>query len=169
MLMTQEEQKPGLVTRALRKAATRARLGLMAEAARAATPADPAARKLARVRDYLREWADWQASYFPTQLTGGRGAGWVSSQSSATSASEYLERADELAMRAVNLAVEEGLALYPDGVAMRIALRVRWLNEKVGASVFRASRLAGRNTDDLADRAERTMVELLERRGLPLD
>lgn len=171
--MAGEEEKRAIEARLFRKLQTRDRLQGMAAAARESqrymTPRD---RRLGTVRWLLDQWVQWQHDYLPAEIRAVKGdsrAGWVSNQSSATSATEYLERVDSQVMQSVHKAVEEGLALYPEGVAMRIALRIRWLNESAGASVFRSNRLAGLNVDDLADRAELALVELLERRGLALD
>lgn len=168
-----DDEKRAIEARLFRRLQARARMQGMADEARAgAADLTAAELKLARVREYLSEWVEWQRNYLPAQIRSVRGdsrAGWVSNQSSATSATEYLERVDHLVMEAVHRAVEDGLALYQDGIAMRLSLRCRWLNEAVGASVFRMTRLAGRDVDDLADRAEAALVELLERRGLALD
>jgi hypothetical protein len=88
----------------------------------------------------------------------------------SATASEYLESSDRWAMEIVDTAIDD-LATRPDGVVMRTALRNRLLNETVGARVFRYIRLAEMSTeaiDALADRAEREMVLICKRKGLPL-
>lgn len=164
MIAMDEQTKNGLITKMMRRLANRERLQQMAR--EAALPADMPAidRKVARLREYLSEWVAWQGGYMPPHLGMPRGAGWVSAQSNATTASEYLERADRWAMETLHRAIEEGLAGMVDGVQMRAALRLRWLNETV-AAVFRSNRF---DVDTMADRAERALVEIVERRGLPL-
>lgn len=163
MLAMDQEQKDKVVHRLYRRLQVRERLQAMAQAVRGAAVPERE-RELERLRDYLSEWVSWQGGYMPAHLGGPRGAGWVSAQSNATSATEYLERADRWAMEVVHHAVEEGLAQHPDGVQMRAALRLRWLNERV-AAVFRSNRF---DVELMADRAERALVELVKRRGLPL-
>lgn len=158
-----EKTRNGLVTKLMRKLQARDRLQTMADAVRQQAP-DPAGREIERLKEYLSEWVEWQRGYFPPHLTGGHGAAWVSAQSNATSASEYLERADRWAMETLHGCIEEGLAMYPEGVQLRAALRLRWLNETI-AAVFRSNRF---DLDEMADRAERALVELVKRRGLPL-
>lgn len=157
------------VARALRRAKTRARLTEMAEHAKAAWVSE-ADRKLGLVRSLIDAWVSWSRSYRPPQARAATAlSGWMDLRPSPTTATEYLEHTDSALMQAVHHAIEEDLALYPDGVAMRLALRLRWLNERAGAAVFSQRRLAGQSADDLADRAERVLVDLLERRGVILD
>lgn len=137
--------------------------------------------ELARLRDYLRQWAAYERGY--REFLGAESAEPLAHQpTSASAAGEYLERSDRMAMQAIQLCVD-GLLTIPDGLKMVAALRLRYLNEgvKIEAAawkagdkvvrVFRSNRLAGFSTarvDELADLAEDTLIPWVRRRGLPL-
>ena len=165
-----EKTRTGFVTKLMRKLQVRERLLEMAGAARAALPQDQGARELARLKDYLDAWVQTQEEYFPW-LGMPSSTSFAPEQTNCRTATEYAERSDRWVMMEIHQAIEDDLPARPEGSAMRLALRVRWLNEAVGARVYRAGRLAHLNSgevDALADRAERELVVIVKKRGVPL-
>lgn len=126
--------------------------------------------ELARVRDYLDAWTQHQAAYRP-RLGHQKSTSFAPDVSNARTATEYAERSDAWVMLQVDGAVEEDLPMLPEGRALWLALRMRWLNIRVGPRVFRSNRLTHlepAEVDDLADQAERELIPLLKRRKVPL-
>jgi hypothetical protein len=79
-------------------------------------------------------------------------------------------------MAVIDASIDDLTAL-PDGMTMRAALRVRYLNEGIAPTgelrirVFRSGRLQGMSleeADRLADAAENCLIPITKRRGLPL-
>ena len=128
-------------------------------------------RELQAVREYHREWREFLSSY-RTRLGLPSGCSWISKRSEEVrTASEYLERSDRWVMEQVDQAVMEDLVKRTDGEAMRAAVLNRLLNHRMPARVFRSGRLIGvslEEVDQLADRAEGALVEILKARGVPL-
>ena len=137
----------------------------------AAAPPVPAGQgEIQRLKAYLIDWVKWQQEYRPHLGMPGSSS-FAPDMTAAQTATEYAERSDRWAMEVIQQAVEEDLLERLEGSAMRAALRVRLLNEAVGARVFRHGRLAPlypHEVDALADRAERELVVIVKRRGLPL-
>ena len=134
-------------------------------------PPSAADNELARLKVYLDEWVKWEEGGDASDLAMPQSASFAPDITSATTATEYTERSNRWAMEVIQHAVNEDLLERLEGSAMRQALRVRWLNEKVGAKVFRHGRLEPlllAEVDDLADRAERELVVIVKKRGLPL-
>jgi hypothetical protein len=127
-------------------------------------------REVERLRVYLYEWVQWQANYQPALgaprvCAFARGA-----REDSISATDFLERSDKWAMEVIDTAFDD-LTRRLDGMQMRVALRMRLLNESAGAQVFRGRSLKDltpSEIDDLADRAEREMVLIVKAKGLPL-
>jgi hypothetical protein len=162
--------KRAAVAKLLAKLGVRERLKQLAQAYHAhQLSADEL--ELARVRDYLDAWVRHQEKYRP-RLGLPSSSAFAPALSNARTASEYHERSDAWMLQQVDAAVEEDLPiLEPDGRAMWLALRMRWLNVKVGPRVFRSGRLRHLDpaeVDDLADAAERALIPMFKRRKLPL-
>lgn len=165
-----ETRKKALILRMLDRLASRDRLRQMAAAALAGAPVTVEEVELEQVRFYLDAWVLHQALYRPF-LGFPAASSFAPDQSNARTATEYAERSDAWAMAQVDGAVEEDLPALPEGRAMWLALRMRWLNIRVGPRVFRSNRLTHldpADVDELADRAERALVALLKARKLPL-
>lgn len=159
-----------MVVKLLHKLKIRERLQGMLKAATANAPVTPAEIELARCRDYLDAWSLHQAMYRP-RLGAPGSSSFAPDQTSASTASEYYERSDAWAMEQVDAAVEEDLPGLPEGRALWLALRMRWLNIRTGPRVFRSNRLTHLDpseVDELADAAERALIPILKRRKVPL-
>lgn len=153
-----------------RKLSGRARMLAMAEEA-STKPLSRAEWEIQRLRGYLEEWVEFQYSYAVYLGTGRVVAFAQGTTDKIWSASEYLERSQSKAMADVSAAIED-ISLLPDGTAMRAALRIRLLNESVGAKVYRHGRLAAlrpSEVDGLADRAELALIPMLQKKGLLCD
>jgi len=165
-----DDTKHAEETKLFRKLSGRDRMQRMAAEA-AHKPLSRADWEIQRLRGYLVDWAEWQANY-RLYLGTGKVVGFAAgSTNKIWSASEYLEQSDNRAMADIGAAVED-LSLLPDGTAMRAALRIRLLNEAVGAKVFRHGRLAPLNPSEvygLADRAEVALIPMLKKKGLLCD
>lgn len=163
-------QRRAVEHRLMRRLQARARLVRMLEYAQA-NPVEATLVELGRMKAYLADWVRWQQDYWPQHLRMPRPPSWAATETRVRTATEYTERSDRWAMDVVQRAVEEDLLGRPEGSAMRAALRVRWLNEAVGARVFRHGRLAPlypHEVDALADRGELELVEIVKKHGLPL-
>ena len=165
-----ETTKKSMVAKLMHGLQIRERFKTMLAAALAAGPATPAEIELARCRDYLDAWSLHQQMYRP-RLGAPGSSSFAPDQTSASTASEYYERSDAWAMQQVDAAVEEDLPSLPEGRALWLALRMRWLNIRVGPRVFRSNRLTHLDpgeVDELADAAERALIPILKRRKVPL-
>lgn len=142
---------------------------LLAERARAiALPVGD--RELQRLRAYLLEWKEYLAAYRPRLGAPGTAGYLVGSDSSVSTASEWLERSDRWAMDLIERAIED-LRKRFEGEAMRAALLVRLLDLAIPAKVFRHGRLGGMTAlevDTYADRAELELIRIVKVLGLPL-
>jgi hypothetical protein len=149
----------------------RERLRAMAEACGIIEPQN---RELDRLRVYLLEWSQHQYAYStkPKGLNDSL-ADYV--KSGYTTAVELYNN-DGWAMAVIDASIDDLTAL-PDGMTMRAALRVRYLNEGIAPTgelkirVFRSGRLQGISVDEadrLADAAEISLIPIVKRRGLPI-
>lgn len=123
--------------------------------------------ELAALRSYIDQWSTWMkrddvegklphATSFAEE-----GRSW------AHSILDPLDVPNMWAIKIVDAAMIE-LACLPGGMRMRHALKIRWLNEHLDMQVFRSGRLSPEEVDDLADAAERHLIPMTKRRGLPL-
>ena len=132
--------------------------------------------EILRLHEYLYEWAHHQADYRLTN--GARGESCLAKymKSSSPTMSELLDKSNGWAMSVVDSSIDDLVELQ-DGMLMRSALRVRWLNEGVSRDAgvrvraFRSGRMQSMSmmqVDALADRAELALVPIVKRKGLPL-
>lgn len=132
--------------------------------------------ELERLKSYLLEWADRQKHAYGTR---GSADSCLSeyTKSGSPSASELFEQSTGWAMAILDASMDDLIAIKPDGALMRPALRVRYLSEGIAPGgelkirVFRSGRLEGLSAvaaDVLADRAEKALIPITKRRGLPL-
>lgn len=158
--------------RQLRRIRVRERLQ---QSARDSIPATQAERERARLRVYLGDWAASQGKVQQKLSAAGSSLSEYMKSSSPTM-TELLGASNAWALGVVDVAIDELMEL-PQGSDMRAALRVRWLNEGVSKAaqaeirVFRSGRLALMTldqVDDLADQAERALIPICKRKGLPL-
>lgn len=168
-VMDDTSQKAG-AAKLFRKLAARDRLMRMAAEAKG-SPLSREAWEIQRLRGYLAEWGEFQERY-RAYLGSGRVVSFAAGNTNPIwEAMEYLEISQKQAMADIGAAIED-LSILPDGAAMRAALRIRLLNETVGAKVFRSGRLATLNpgeVDGLADRAELALIPMLKKKGLLCD
>lgn len=129
-----------------------------------------------RLRAYLRMWATGQSAAYGTRETADSSLSHYMKPSSPEAA-ELLEQSDGWAMAVVDASIDDLVAIPPEGALMRAALRVRWLNEGLSPEgtiqirVFRSGRLQPltvSEADRLADQAEKALIPIAKRRGLPL-
>lgn len=168
MAMRKEEKVAGT----LRRAAGRARLMALAAQTKEVSQEQ---REIDRLRAYLLDWSWRQKEYGPKLGVAGSCLEQYA-KSSSPSALELFAKSDGWAASVVEAAIDD-LIDEKDGVLMRGALRVRYLNEGLSPGegfkirVFRHGRLLGlslEECDALADRAELLLVPICKRRGLPL-
>lgn len=168
--MSENESSPRGV---LRRARGRARLEALASASVEKTREQC---ELERLKTYLLEWSQRQKSGY--SVGGGASTALAQYQKSGSpEATELLKESDGWAMSIIDAAIDS-LSTLEDGLMMRAALRVRYLNEGLvpGAGelkirVFRSGRLQDMSLmecDELADRAEISLIPIAKRRGLPL-
>lgn len=165
-----DEEKRALEAKLFRKLEGRDRLLRLAAAA-ATEPLPREKWEIQRLRGYLAEWVLFQEQYRVYLGTGRVCTFAQGTTDKVWSATEYLDRSQAKAMVDISTAIED-LSLQPDGSALRAALRVRLLNETVGAKVFRSGRLAvlqPSEVDDLADAAELALIPMLKKKGLLCD
>ena len=160
-----EVEKEAATRRLLRKLEERARLRALADIAEG--PKTMAEFEVSAVRDYLDQWATWmQRDQFGGEYP--HASSFVEEgRSWEHSILDPLDVPNLWAIKIVDAAMIE-LAGVPGGLRMRVALQIRWLNENVDAAVFRSSRVSLDQVDDIADAAERALIPMLKRRGLPL-
>lgn len=168
LAMTKEKRIAG----AIREAAGRARLMALAANNGEVTQEQ---RELDRLRGYLLDWSQRQKEYGPSLGVAGSCLEQYMKSASPT-ALELFSKSDGWAASVVEAAIDD-LIDVPDGVLMRGALRVRYLNEGIAPGegfkirVFRHGRLHGLSLlecDMLADKAENLLIPICKRRGLPL-
>lgn len=160
--------------RLFRQLRGRARLHDLADTA----PAYKSDEELAldRMRVYLR---DWRARQGDGYTSGGSEESFLAEfAKSSREAMELLAESDGWAMAVIDASVDDIAGIEdPEAGLMRAALRVRWLNEglsktgEIKIRVFRSGRLQGlslEECDRLADRAERELLPIVRRRGLPV-
>lgn len=159
-------EKEAAERRLFRKLEQRNRLMGLAE--REVAPKRLEQRKIEALKSYIDQWATWmQRDRSGLELP--HSAPFVEQgRSWEHSILDPLDCPNVWAIKIVEAAMNE-LACHPEGMRMRHAIRVRWLNEHLDAKVFRSSRLHGWETDDLADAGEVALIPLVERRGLPLE
>lgn len=164
-------KKPGFVRGVLMRLRGAERLKQLA-AESAPSTENP---ELARLKGYLVRWAHHQHAYRagPERV----GNSWLADycKSRGQTASELMD-SDGWAMSIIDAAIID-LSVQPDGVLMRAALRVRYLNEGITPQgelrirVFRHGRLEGMSVEEadrLADAGELALIPLVKRKGLPL-
>ena len=170
-MLMEKNEKEGTVRQLYRRLVGRERMTALLDTAQ------PMAERaeLARLRDYLRQWAAYERGY-AENLGIGSAEPLARQPTSAGCATDYLERADRWAMQVIEAAMDD-LSVLPNGLKMRAALRLRYLCEGleraagVPLRVYRMHRLAGlsiEQVDRLADQAEEAMIPGVRRRGLPL-
>lgn len=166
------ETKAKMIAGLFRKLRGRERLEALAEEGVQKTQFE---RELERLKSYLLEWSQRQKGAYSQESQA------VSSlsqyiKSASPSATELFEASDGWAMTVIDAAIDS-LSTLEDGLLMRSALRVRYLNEglapggEIKIQVFRSGRLAEISLlecDELADKAESALVPMVKKRGLPL-
>lgn len=156
----------------IRRAAGRARLMSLA-AQSVEMPQEQ--REIERLRAYLLDWSWRQKEYGPSLGIAGSCLEQYM-KSASPSAMELFAQSDGWAALVVETAMDD-LIEESNGVLLRAALRVRYLNEGIAPGegfkirVFRHGRLLGLSLvecDELADRAEKTLIPIVKRKGLPI-
>ena len=132
-------------------------------------------RELQRLLVYLGDWAASEENVQPKLGTSGSSLADYAKSSSPTM-TQLLSSSNAWALGIIDASIADLLGMI-DGTKMRAALRVRWLNEGlvreagIQIRVFRSGRLTSmtmEEVDELADRAERALVPICKRKGLPL-
>lgn len=130
--------------------------------------------ELARLRDYLFQWASYERGY-QEKLHIGSSSPFANQPTAVREAGEYLERSDRMAMNVIDAAVL-GLVLLPDGWFMHAAVRARYLGEGISKNsglairVYRGGafrEISFVEADMFADRAEEALIPMV-RKHLPL-
>lgn len=167
------EQKEKLAHRLFRKLQGRERLQGLAAAAQPSKE-NP---ELERLKAYLLDWSLHQAEVW--RKTNGSHSQSTLAQfmkSDGQSAIKHLDSSYAWAFSLIDAALDDLLALK-EGVLMRAAIRVRYLNEGIDPGgerkirVFRSNRLqliSIEEVDRLADDGENSLISIVKRRGLPL-
>lgn len=171
-MSTQKDEKKKMEAKLFRRLQARERLHQLADNPDPKTPEDIA---LERLRAYLRDWRGSQPAGFGPGGESGSTLGDLVKGS--PEAMEMLAESDGWAMAVIDASVDDLTGVPEVGALMRAALRVRWLNEGVSKTgeikirVFRSGRLQALSLiecDELADRAERALLPIVRRRGLPV-
>jgi hypothetical protein len=170
--MSEAKSKAAVVAGLFRKLRGRARLEALAAEGVQKTQFE---RELEHLKSYLVEWSQRQkGAYAPESQATSSLSQYV--KSASPSASELFEASDGWAMTVIDAAIDS-LSALADGSLMRSALRVRYLNEglmpgdDMKIQVFRSGRLQEMSLmecDELADKAEISLVPMVKQRGLPL-
>lgn len=160
-------EKEAAQRRLFRKLEQRNRLMRLADAGGPARTREQ--REIEALKSYIDQWCRWMASGVASSSDFPGSSSFAEPGRSWEHAIlDPLDTPNIWAIKIVDAAMTE-LAGLPDGMRMRAALKVRWLNEVMNAVVFRHSRIATSEIDDLADAGERAMIPLVKRRGLPLE
>lgn len=130
-------------------------------------------RELQRLQEYLLEWSRHQ-------MRQGFGLGLARSDvlqsPQSKDAGDLLAGSDGWAMSIIDACVDD-LSGLPGGMDMRSALSVKYVNDGVSklagrqVRVFRSGRLARMSlieVDELAYKAEKLLIPMVKRKGLPL-
>lgn len=172
VLMAMGDPKELQARRLFRKLEVRERFREMMQAIVGATLSRED-RELQRLQEYLLDWSRHQKHK-------GLGLGLarmdVLQSPQSKDAGDLLASSDGWAMSVVDACVDD-LCRLPGGMDLRSALRVKYLNEGVSREagrqirVFRSGRLASMSmieVDELAGKAEKSLIPMVKRKGLPL-